>query len=234
MSAAAEIIDVRPLNVAKSDQLNALDLVGGPIDVKIIGAQLTGKPDQPLTLHISGDRQPWKPCKTTRRIMEEAWGYDAAAWVGKSVRLFCDKSVRFGGDEVGGIRISGLSDIPSAVAEVTYRKSRKEVGKAKIVRIEPVNSGPRPALMACVKSFGATQMDLIDFMQEKSRDNVSPGPVDSWPDRKVSEVLARLQGSGGDVFKSWMAERLNRSAVPEWQDGGDADLNNSTFDPMPE
>ncbi len=229
----SEQADVSKFIEAKSDQLNAVDLTDRTIDVQIVGVKITGGPAQPVTLHISGGEKPWKPCKTTMRIMAKFWGADANRWVGKSVRLFCDPEVTWAGVKVGGIRISGMSDIPGPQM-AAYRVSQKVVAEQRIDLLKPVSAGPRPALMTCVKAFGATQMDLIDFMQEKSKDNVSPGPVDAWPDRKVSEVLARLQGSGGDVFKSWMAERLNRSAVPEWQDGGDADPNNATFDPMPE
>lgn len=88
---------------------------------------------------------------------------------------------------------------------------------------------PRPALMAAVKTFNATQLDLVEFVGEKN--GKDPGPVAGWPDDMVANVLARLQNGGAPEFKAWLAERLNRSAVPEWRDGGE--LNPETDD-MPE
>ena len=46
-----------------------------------------------------------------RRVLITAWGEYGSAWVGKSVTLFCDPEVVYGGVKVGGIRISHMSDI---------------------------------------------------------------------------------------------------------------------------
>ena len=48
---------------AKSDQLNADNLAGGPITVQITGARVARSEDQPLSLRLSGGHMPWKPCK---------------------------------------------------------------------------------------------------------------------------------------------------------------------------
>jgi hypothetical protein len=46
-----------------------------------------------------------------RKVLIFAWGQDGNAWAGRSMTLYCDPTVKFGGDEVGGIRISHISDI---------------------------------------------------------------------------------------------------------------------------
>ena len=51
-------------------------------------------------------------------ILRELFGVDLSAWVGKRVTLYNDKSVRFGGKAVGGIRIKGSPDIARDV-EIT-------------------------------------------------------------------------------------------------------------------
>ena len=58
---------------AKSDQLNADDLVGGPITVKIEGVTVREDTEQPVTIRLSGGFRPWKPCKTERRVLVHAW-----------------------------------------------------------------------------------------------------------------------------------------------------------------
>lgn len=93
----------------KSDQLNADDLLTGPMTVTISGVR-RGSADQPVMLDING-HQPFKPCKTMRRVLITAWGTDGKAWIGKSMTLFCDPNVKFGGVALGGIRISHLSNI---------------------------------------------------------------------------------------------------------------------------
>ncbi len=93
----------------KSDQLNADDLVGGSIDVLITGIR-RGSADQPIIIDIQG-YMPFKPCKTVRRILIKGWGDNGHSWVGKSLRLYNDPTVKWAGVAIGGIRVSHMSDI---------------------------------------------------------------------------------------------------------------------------
>jgi len=95
--------------ITKSDQLNADDLVGGPIDVVITGIR-RGSLDQPIIIDIDG-HIPFKPCKTVRRILIKGWGDNGHEWVGKSMRLYNDPSVKWAGVAIGGIRVSHMSNI---------------------------------------------------------------------------------------------------------------------------
>lgn len=101
----------------KSNQLNAEDFIGkGPITVKI--TKVTGNDDaqQPVAIHYEGDNgKPFYPCKTTRRILVSVWGSDGSKYAGRSMTLYRDPTVKFGGLEVGGIRISHMSDIDKPV-----------------------------------------------------------------------------------------------------------------------
>lgn len=103
-------MDVSETIVPKSDQLNADDLLTGPITVTVMGIK-QGPQDQPVHLAIDGGRQPYKPCKSMRRVLAVAWGLNGELWVGRSMRLYCEPTVKWGGKEVGGIRISHLSHI---------------------------------------------------------------------------------------------------------------------------
>lgn len=100
--------------VAKSDQLNACDLVGGPITVTISSVS-KGVADQPIAIGIGKDRQPYKPCKSMRRVLVACWGANPNAWLNRSITLYADGSVKWAGEEVGGIRISHLSHIEKEV-----------------------------------------------------------------------------------------------------------------------
>lgn len=104
-----DIGSLRDTITPKSDQLNADDLLAGPITVMITGVR-RGSAEQPVDLLITG-RQPYKPCKSMRRALIAAWGDDGRAWVGRCMTLYADPEVKFGGVKVGGIRISHLSHI---------------------------------------------------------------------------------------------------------------------------
>lgn len=96
---------------AKSDQLNAVDIMGSDRIIRIREVQVK-KGDQPISVFFDGDNnRPWKPSKGMIRILAGAWGTDSAAWVGKSAQLFFEPTVKYAGKEVGGIRIRALSDI---------------------------------------------------------------------------------------------------------------------------
>ena len=108
----------------KSDQLNADDLLTGPLTVDIIDVT-RGSKDQPVVISIKG-KMPYKPCKTMIRVLITAWGQDGKAWAGKRMTLYCDPSVKFGGVALGGIRISHLSHIDGPMnMMLTQSRGRK-------------------------------------------------------------------------------------------------------------
>lgn len=104
-------IDVSHTIIPKSDQLNADDLIAGPMLFTIQGVKLTQDPKQPVIISINEGRQPYKPCKSMRRVLIKLWGKNANTWVGRSFVLYCEPNVSFAGAKVGGIRISHMSDI---------------------------------------------------------------------------------------------------------------------------
>lgn len=112
MNQQAKVVDLRPTIVPKSDQLNADDLIGQSLTIKVTKVALTGDADQPFAIHYEGDNgKPFKPCKSMRRVMVAVWGSDGHAFIGRRMTLYRDDKVQFGGEAVGGIRISHMSDI---------------------------------------------------------------------------------------------------------------------------
>jgi hypothetical protein len=115
----------------KSDQLNADDMISGPRTITV--TRVTANPssaEQPVSVFFDGDNgKPWKPCKSTRRILVAVWGKDASQYVGRSLTLYRDPDVTWGGLKVGGIRISHMShiDAPMTLAITASRTVRKPV-----------------------------------------------------------------------------------------------------------
>ncbi len=95
----------------KSDQINASDLIAGDMTVTIAGVKVTPGTEQPVSITLQGHSKVWRPCKSTGRILMAAWGADTAQYVGRSVQLYLDPKVKWGGLEVGGIRIRAISHI---------------------------------------------------------------------------------------------------------------------------
>lgn len=103
--------DLSKTIVPKSDQLNADDLIVGTKTVTITSVTV-GEGEQCVSIGFSGDDgKPWKPCKSMRRLLIFAWGADGDNYIGRKVTLHNDPSVKWAGAEVGGIRITHMSDI---------------------------------------------------------------------------------------------------------------------------
>lgn len=115
--------------VPKSDQLNADDLIGDrKITITITKVKLSPGEQQSVSISFEGDNgKPWKPCLSMRRVLVSIWGKDSANYIGKKVTLYCDPKVVFGGKEVGGIRISHMSnlDAPRTLALTASKANRK-------------------------------------------------------------------------------------------------------------
>ena len=104
--------EMRATVVPKSDQLNADDLLTGPVTVTVEGVRPGKDKEQPVCVDVSGyPGRPYKPCKTMRRVLIAAWGDDPKPWIGRRMTLYRDPEVMWGGLKQGGIRISHLSDI---------------------------------------------------------------------------------------------------------------------------
>lgn len=96
----------------KADQLTADDLIAGPLTIRITEVSVVKTPEQPVAISFDGDGgKPWKPCKTMTRVLVQMWGPDSAKFRDRSVTLYRDDKVKWGGLEVGGIRISHMSHI---------------------------------------------------------------------------------------------------------------------------
>ena len=134
-----DVSDLRPTIVPKSDQLNAEQLLAGPMTITVTDVRI-GSAEQPVIVHYEGENgRPFKPCKTMRKVLLFAWGPDGREWIGRSMTLYNDTQVKFGGDEVGGIRISHMSDIDKRV-QVSLTATR---GKKALHTVEKLTSVKR-------------------------------------------------------------------------------------------
>jgi hypothetical protein len=120
--------DIRATLEAKSDQLNATDIMGIDLVIRIRAVTSSGSKEQPVAVYFDGDNnRPWKPSKGMRRVLAAGWGWESDDWIGKCVKLHFDNSVKYAGKEVGGIRVKAMSHIDQrgiVVVEAINRQQR--------------------------------------------------------------------------------------------------------------
>ncbi|HLS01491.1 MAG TPA: hypothetical protein VK054_05845 [Beutenbergiaceae bacterium] len=126
----------------RSDQQNYDDYVAGPKTVTV--EKVTkGTNEQPVEIHlVEYPGRPYKPAKSMRRVLVQAWGADASQYAGRRLTLYGDPEVRFGGQQVGGIRISHLShlDGPLTLSLTVTR------GKRAAYKVDPLpDDAPAPS-----------------------------------------------------------------------------------------
>jgi hypothetical protein len=124
-----DILDLSGTIKAKSDQLNADDLVVGPMMVQVEGITRVSDPKQPIHIYYYGcEGKPFKPCLTVRRILIALWGKDGSQWTGRLMNLYVDATVSFGSQKnIGGIRVNAVSHINSAATiSLTVRRGMKQ------------------------------------------------------------------------------------------------------------
>ena len=184
------MIDVSPFIKSKSDQLNADDLVAGPITVQVREVRKTGG-EQPIAIVVSGGHMPVKPSKTMLRVLSAAWGTDASKWAGRWMRLYRDGTVKWGGKDVGGVRVSALSHIAEpmmlALAEAKGKKKAERVG---VLREADCRDGgaPTASLDGLLSDAGLTLAD-----------------VDRWLATKGKPETRHLSDEQRAAFASWLA-----------------------------
>jgi len=123
-----EVSNLRDTIVPKSDQLNSEQLIGAPITITVTAVRRSTADDQPLAIHYKDDNgRPYKPCKSMRKVLIFAWGDDGNEWVGRSMTLYNNPDIKWGGVKVGGIRISHISHVQADLAlSLTATKGKKE------------------------------------------------------------------------------------------------------------
>ncbi len=197
------MLDLSKTIAPRSDQLNADDLIGGPRTITITGVKLVAE-DQPVAINFENDEgKPWKPCKSMRRVLVKAWGADGAKYAGRSLTLYLDESVRFGGSAVGGIRIGAMSHISKdLVMALTATRGTKNAYTVKPLAVET------PAKPAPADATPTPDPGLVSAGNAAASDGVAMysawlGNLDA--DQKAS--IRHLHGGWSKVAKAADAEK---------------------------
>lgn len=195
--------DMSSVIIPKSDQINADSLLAGPMTVTIREVQIRGGQEQPVNILLEETELAYRPCKSMSRVLVQAWGADAKAYVGRTLTLYRDPSVKWGGLEVGGIRISHMSHIDGKkVMQLTATKGQRKphVVMPLVVQQHQPNAGrPTAAQFAAnhraAVDEAATIADLDAIIAEDRRG------------------LAKLQHDNPELFTECQTSQAARRAA---------------------
>lgn len=199
--------DISSTIKAKSDQLNAGDLIGGGVTVTVKSVSVGGR-DQPVSIQLHEDYQAFKPCLSMRRVLAKIWGLESDGWLGKQMTLYCDPTVKWAGKEEGGIRISHMEGVKAnEPVPVTVRKNKRETitynieslapkAKAPVVKQEPVISAEQFAILLPLATVTSERGVMAwtptagDVMTENNIPN-----IDKLPASKFDLVKKQLESN---------------------------------------
>lgn len=180
---------------AKSNQLNADDLVGGGtivVEIKDVDVAPNPAAEQPVTIHLSGGFCPWKPCKTERRVLVEAWGEDGGVYIGRRLELHRDNNVTWAGKKVGGIRIVAMSHIAGQI-KICLGSGRGKKDDRIVTPLDESKGGSVDPFRGHL--IAATKREVDPWTLQQIRDWLLGGrQAAQVPSYERAAILERLQG----------------------------------------
>lgn len=178
-------MDISAALAPKSDQLDAVDLLGSPPRIFTITDVNEGSAEQPVNIHLAEFPRVWRPSKGMLRVLAHCWGKDVKVWIGRKVELYTDPDVMFGPDRVGGIRISRLSHIEKrTAAPMIIKKGRS--GSWNVDPLPDAPAEPNPA-------------ELAEQLVAALADATTEAEVREWGNRAHARGLLDLQVNGETV-----------------------------------
>lgn len=185
-------MDMSETIAADSTQINAVDLAI-PVTVTITGSSKGPDAKQPVNLEVAEfPGRVYRPCKSMRRLIVEAWGKDTSTYVGRRLTLYNEKSVKFGTSSTGGIRVKAMSDIEKPFTSTQMESQRKYVTYA----IEKLPDAPTPATLPPI-----TDDDALDFGRAISE----AASVAELEELKAQLKARDLGGHRGVLQSAWTA-----------------------------
>ena len=160
-------MDITDSLAANSAQQNYDEYLAGPKTVTVAEVK-QGTAEQPVNVElVEFPGKPFKPAKSVRRVLAAAWGTDASKWTGRRLTIYGDPSVRYGGKEVGGLRVSHVSHIdkPITVALTVTR------GKRAPFTVQPLpDTPPVPPIPDDVQTLAQYQ----DYYRHRAQNGAGP------------------------------------------------------------
>ncbi len=156
--------------LAKNDVTRPLVLTIADVKLETVGQGSDA--EEKAVAHFVGDAKPMVLNLYNWAVCEEAYGNDSEFWRGKSVEVYVDPAVMFGGKKVGGLRLR----MPSTNGAV---------------------AGPAWTLDECVKrcaDVGITRDEMISTLKARGAGHAGFNSARDTP--AVQEMIAVKSGTG--------------------------------------
>lgn len=143
-------MNISKLRQSNSAQINADDILSGPVTVTITDA-IESTSDQPLFVSVAEfPNKTYRPSLTMRKVLGAVMGDETDNWIGRRVTLFRNPEIKFGREKVGGIQISHVSGIEGPV-EVSVLVKR---GVRETFRVDPLPDTPQRSWLSELELAG--------------------------------------------------------------------------------
>lgn len=211
-----DIQNLRDTIAPKSDQLNAEQLLAGPMTITVSEVR-RGDADQPVVVHYHGeDGRPYKPCKSMRKVLIFAWGEDGSQWVGRAMTLYNNPAVKWGGVAVGGVRISHLSHIErDLVLQLTATKGKKEPQTIKRL----VQADPHAAALDLLKAASKEGLAALEAQWKATAKPAQKALAPKLPELKEAARQADEAAAAAKAAQAQAAPEPATSPAPAADDG---------------
>lgn len=212
--------DMTAVIIPKSDQWNSDDFISGPQTFTVQGVAIAPGTEQPVSIDVGTPGKVYRPCKSMSRVLVAAWGPDAKQYVGRSMSLYRDPTVKWGGMDVGGIRISHLSDIDRDMTmALTATRAQRKPYTVKAMKSAPKSVPPTDAL----ETWAADVRARIEAASEWS---ARPGLTAWWNAPAQKKIREPLKGAEeyAAVFREFTAHIDGLRAAEEAAAIGDGEV----------
>lgn len=188
-------MDLTDTITPKSDQINAEDLLTGPITVTVDHVTVKRGEDQPVDIHlVETPGRCYRPSKTMRRIIVKAWGKESDNYPGRRMTLYRDPEIKWGGQKVGGIAISHVSHIDKEFS-LALTQTR---GKRTLHTVRPLKDDPPTPLQQQPEPTAEQVAACTDTDQLRDWWHVSRPQRRAQIEARVAELTAPAEDKPAD------------------------------------
>lgn len=198
---------------AKSDQIDADDMIGNITMDVTIEAVKRGTSEQPIQLVLKETEKFYRPNKTFRRALIGCFGDEPANWVGQRLRLARDPNVMWGGVKVGGVIVSHASIEAPMVFMLQAKRGKKSAVSIDVIppiqKPVPMPAKVKEAAAALTKpargtiSGDALEGDLTGVGEDRPADEVTKGKVIN-AFAGIGYDQPKLEAEYGKPLAEWM------------------------------
>ena len=160
-------MDITDALAPASDQLDAVELAEPRTFTIDTGSRLGKRENRTVAeIRLVGFDRVWRPSKGMLDLLAACWGTDGSKWVGHRVTVYNDRSVSFGKEKTGGVRISHLSHIDGP-RDVQIRANG--AGRMQSWHVEPLTE---PASPTAADVAACTDIPTLRDMYKSASDDV--------------------------------------------------------------